>query len=89
MRSDLLSLAEAAEVLHLKPSTMRAWVFRRRIPFVKMGRRVLFRRSDLDALIAQSVVPASGEHPGYRGLQPELNAGAVAREPVQPTEVPL
>jgi excisionase family DNA binding protein len=61
MPDNLLSLTEAAAALHLKPSTMRAWVLRRKIPFVKLGRRVLFRRSDLEALIATSVVPAHAE----------------------------
>jgi excisionase family DNA binding protein len=55
----LMNLDEAAALLRLKPSTMRAWVLRRKIPFVKLGRRVLFRRSDLEALIASSLVPAN------------------------------
>jgi excisionase family DNA binding protein len=59
MPSDLLNLTEAAEILRLKPSTVRAWVLRRRIPFVKLGRRVLFRRTDLETLIANSLIPAS------------------------------
>lgn len=58
MFSNLVNLTEAAEMLRLKPSTLRAWVLRRKIPFVKLGRRVLFRRSDIEALIAVSVIPA-------------------------------
>jgi excisionase family DNA binding protein len=61
MPSDLVNLTEAAEILRLKPCTVRAWVLRRRIPFVKLGRRVLFRRSDLEALISENVVPAHAE----------------------------
>jgi excisionase family DNA binding protein len=66
MDSDLLTVSEAAALLRLKISTIRAWVFRRRIPFVKMGGRILFRRNDLEILIAGSVVPARTEY-----LQPE------------------
>ena len=64
--SDLLTVSEAAALLRLKPSTMRAWVHRRRIPFVKLGGRVLFRRSDLEAVIAKSVVPVRTELVGMR-----------------------
>ena len=63
MPSNLVSVEEAAEILRLKPSTVRAWVLHRRIPYVKLGRRVLFRRADLEALIARSVVPAPAENP--------------------------
>lgn len=56
---DLLTVVEAAEFLRLQESTIRAWVLQRRIPFVKLGgKRVFFRRADLHALIARSVVPA-------------------------------
>jgi len=76
MDSDLVNLNEAAKILRLKPSTMRAWVLRRRIPFVKLGRRVLFRRSDLEALIARSVVPARAEYPTETKQQPKVNGHA-------------
>jgi excisionase family DNA binding protein len=62
MPSNLVNVAEAAEMLRLKPSTIRQWVLRRRIPFVRLGRRVLFRRTDLEALITGSVVPARAEN---------------------------
>jgi excisionase family DNA binding protein len=56
--SELLTVAEAANLLRLKPSTMRAWILRRRLPYCKVGRLVRIRRTDVDALIASSVVPA-------------------------------
>jgi excisionase family DNA binding protein len=58
VESGLLTLAEAASLLRVKVSTLRAWVLRRRIPYVKVGRLVRLRQSDLSALIAASVVPA-------------------------------
>jgi excisionase family DNA binding protein len=57
--SELLTVTEAADCLRLKVSTIRAWVLRRRIPFIKLGgKRVFFRRADLDAFIVKCVVPA-------------------------------
>ncbi len=59
---ELLTVPEAAHLLRLKVSTVRAWVLHRRVPFVKLGgKRVLFRRSDLETLITESVVPAKAK----------------------------
>ena len=55
--TDLLTVNEAAEFLRLQPSTVRSWILKRRIKFIKLGRRaVRFRRSDLEALIDRAVV---------------------------------
>jgi excisionase family DNA binding protein len=62
MDSDLLTVPEAAALLRLKVSTIRAWICQRRIPYVKLGRLVRIRRSDLEALIADSVVSAPAEN---------------------------
>ena len=60
--SDLLTIREAALMLRLQVSTIRAWVLHRKVPFVKLGgKRVFFRRADLEALINASVVPAGGD----------------------------
>lgn len=58
---DLLTVSEAANLLRLKPSTIRAWVLRRKLPYCKVGRLVRIRRADVDTLIASSVVPARTE----------------------------
>jgi excisionase family DNA binding protein len=57
--SELLSITEAAEATRLTESTIRAWLNQRRIPCVKLGRRVLLRRADLVALIEAGFVPAT------------------------------
>jgi len=59
MTSDLLSVNESAEFLRIKSSTLREWILVRKIPFVKLGRRVFLKRGELEALINRSVVPAS------------------------------
>jgi excisionase family DNA binding protein len=57
--SDLLTVRETADLLRLQVSTIRAWVLKRRVPFVKLGgKRVFFRRADVEQLITASVVPA-------------------------------
>lgn len=59
--SELLTLLEAAQMLRLKVSTLRAWRLKKRIPFIKFCRNVYVRRSDCLALINSGVVPVN--HP--------------------------
>ncbi|MCH7804336.1 MAG: helix-turn-helix domain-containing protein [Acidobacteria bacterium] len=47
----LISVAEAAKYLGVQKSTIYSWAWRRKIPSVKMGRRLLFDREDLDRMI--------------------------------------
>jgi excisionase family DNA binding protein len=56
--NELLTVSEFAILLRLKPSTVRAWILHRKIAHVKLGGRVFLRKSDCDALIARSIVPA-------------------------------
>ncbi|MCG9697185.1 helix-turn-helix domain-containing protein [Shewanella sp. Isolate11] len=51
---DRLSNQDAANYLGVKPETLDVWrsAGRYAIPFVKVGRRVFYRQSDLDAFIA-------------------------------------
>ena len=47
----LLSVEDAAKYLGVQKNTMYSWAWRRKIPSVKMGRRLLFDRADLDSMI--------------------------------------
>jgi len=47
----LLSVEEAARYFGVQKSTIYSWAWRRKIPSVKMGRRLLFDREDLDRMI--------------------------------------
>ena len=62
MESDLLRIEEAAQYLTLKPSTLRTWIWKKKIAYVKMGRGITsvirFRRCDLDAFIQAGRVEA-------------------------------
>ena len=55
---DLLNLQEGAKELKISLHTMRAWIFQKRIPFVRLGRRVLLRRSDLEEFVNRNVIEA-------------------------------
>jgi excisionase family DNA binding protein len=57
--TDLLTISEASAVLRLKPSTLRAWILKRKLLYCKLGSRVFIRRSDCEALVSRSVVPAA------------------------------
>jgi excisionase family DNA binding protein len=59
MNQDLLTVNETAGMLRLQASTIRAWILNRRIPFVRLGRRVFVRRSDCEELITANVVPVA------------------------------
>ena len=52
----LLDVVQASSYLGLSPATLRKWVFERRVPFVRLGRRVLFRLEDLDGLVLSCLV---------------------------------
>jgi len=59
--SDLLTVSEAAQFLHLQPSTVRAWIQKRRIAHVKLGSRVFLRRQDLAEFVTSHVIPPTKE----------------------------
>jgi excisionase family DNA binding protein len=55
----LLTVRETASVLRLSQSAIRAWILQKKIPFVKLhNKAVRIRRSDVDSLIAASLVLA-------------------------------
>jgi len=47
----LISVDDVARYLGVQKSTIYSWVWRRKIPSVKMGRRLLFDQEDLDRMI--------------------------------------
>ncbi len=55
----LLTRAEAAEMLGLKPQTLAVWALTGRfLPVVKLGRAVRYKRSDVEQFIEQQTVGA-------------------------------
>jgi len=47
----LIGVEETAKYLGVQKSTIYSWAWRRKIPSVKMGRRLLFDQEDLDRMI--------------------------------------
>jgi excisionase family DNA binding protein len=55
--ANLLTLPEAAKLLRLKESTLRAWrLAHKHLNFRKIGGRVLVLRADLEKFVARSLV---------------------------------
>ncbi len=45
----LIDFKEGAKELKVSIHTLRGWANKRRIPYVRLGRRVLLKREDLEA----------------------------------------
>jgi excisionase family DNA binding protein len=59
-----LSLRHAARRLGVSQHTLRSWaVYQHRLPFFRIGRRILFAPADLDGFLSQHRVPARDELP--------------------------
>jgi excisionase family DNA binding protein len=56
--SKLLSVEEAATKLGISPLTMRIWIRQRRLPFVKLGMRVLLSPQDVQHFIEANRIEA-------------------------------
>ena len=56
--SDLLTRQQAAEFLGVKAQTLAVWATTKRypLPYVRVGSRVRYRRSDLERFIESRVV---------------------------------
>lgn len=50
----LLSIDEVARILAVSPATIRTWIHRKRLPYVKMGRRVGFHPDSIRNFIAKN-----------------------------------
>ncbi len=47
----LLNVSQLADILGLKKITIYEWVRNNKIPFIKLGKRVLFHPSDVEEFI--------------------------------------
>jgi excisionase family DNA binding protein len=54
----LLSVDEAAARLGVSKYTLRGWLFQRRLPFAKLGRRVLLDPADVQRFLEENRVEA-------------------------------
>jgi len=58
MFDPLLNVDQTAKVLGLSKFTIRAMINQRRIPFIRLGRRILFSKDTLETFIKQNEVEA-------------------------------
>jgi excisionase family DNA binding protein len=56
--SQLLTVKQAAEALGLKVATIRAWLYRRRLPCVHCGRAVRIPAAAVTQFIERNTIPA-------------------------------
>lgn len=61
----LINISEAAGMLGVAVATVRRWVLRRQIPFIKLGAAVRFDTNELEKWLKERRVPAgnSGRNP--------------------------
>jgi len=53
-----VNIRKAAEISGLAPSTIRLYIRKRQLPAQKVGRRVLIKRTDLEAFLESNPIPA-------------------------------
>lgn len=54
MSEKLLTIKQASELLQVKISWLRSMVFRKEIPYLKLGRLIRFKHEDLTSFINRS-----------------------------------
>lgn len=54
----LLNVKQAGEKLSISVHTVRAWVKERRLPHVRLGRRIAFRPEALEAFVKTNTIEA-------------------------------
>ena len=60
--TQLLTISEVAARLALKPCTVRAWLLRRRLTKVRVGRRAIrIPASEIERIIIEGTIPAREE----------------------------
>lgn len=55
MMPELLNIQETAVFLRISTHTLRAWIRQKRIPCVRLGRRVLLRREDVESFVSRNL----------------------------------
>lgn len=59
--SRLMPLSEAAKELGVTVACLRSWIYRRSVPYVKVGRAVRISTETIQKIIARGTIPALNE----------------------------
>jgi excisionase family DNA binding protein len=72
----LLGIGDLAAQLHVAEKTVRDWIYRRKVPFSRIGRRVYFDRSVIEGLLAANeTAPLSRGTRGNRQARCQKGGG--------------
>jgi excisionase family DNA binding protein len=74
----LMTVDEAAAYLRLAPWTLRHWICQKKIPYVRLGRSVRFRRKDMERFVTQNLHGKRDETNGAVGTPHETRIGTAA-----------
>jgi excisionase family DNA binding protein len=58
---ELLTVEEAAKLLKISKWTLVAWKCKRKVPYIKLGKRTLFDPCDLQTFIERNKVLVKGD----------------------------
>ena len=58
---ELLRVEDLAAKLRISVKTVRSWIYLRKIPFTKIGRRVYFAAGVVEQALHRNAVPATGQ----------------------------
>ncbi len=79
-----LDIDQAARLLGLKKGTIYNMVSRKTIPYHKVGRRVLFLRSELKPWFQSTLVPCtSTSRDGSKSRRTKVNVEAIVNDAVE------
>ena len=53
-----MNTEEFAAAVGMKPSTVRQWIWRRKVEYVRIGRSIRFRPETVEKIIREGTVPA-------------------------------
>ena len=56
----MLTIREAAHALGMQPATIRSWIWKRQIGYVKVSRAVRIPADEIERLIERGTRPATG-----------------------------
>jgi excisionase family DNA binding protein len=59
---DLLRLHEMAKTLRMSPHTLRQWVHEGKVPFVRIGRIILFEKNKLEDFVRENTTESTSKN---------------------------